>query len=65
MLLIKQFGEFELIVDQTSGKTYKVSTKEIVEKGLRWRDLSRYPEFVKTPQTTSSEEIPVPEASPA
>jgi hypothetical protein len=63
--LIKQFGEFKLVVDQTSGKTYKVPTKEIIEKGLKWRDLSRYPEFVKKepPPQPRSQEIPVQEAS--
>jgi hypothetical protein len=62
--LVRQFGEFKLVVDQASGRSYKVPTKDIIEKGLKWRDLSRYPEFVETPQP-SNENIPVQEARPA
>lgn len=62
--LIKQFGEFKIVVDQSSGKSYKVPTKDIIEKGLRWRDLSRYPEFVEVSQQTT-QEIHVQEAAAA
>jgi hypothetical protein len=62
--LIKQFGEFKLIVDQTSGKSYKVPTKDIIEKGLAWRDLSRYAELGENP-LPNSEVAPVQEARPA
>jgi hypothetical protein len=40
-VLIGQFGEYKRVVDQTTGKSYRVSTKDIIEKGLKWRDLSK------------------------
>jgi hypothetical protein len=43
--LIAEFGEFKKVVDQTTGTAYRVPTREIIEKGIRWRDLSRYPKW--------------------
>ena len=41
--LIAEFGEFKKVADQTTGIAYKVPTRDIIEKGIRWRDLNRYP----------------------
>jgi hypothetical protein len=44
--LVGQFGEYKRVVDQTTGKSYRVSTKDFIEKSLKWRDLSKkYPEW--------------------
>lgn len=40
---IKKFGIAKKIVDVTTGIAYKVPTKDIIEKGLSWKDLTRYP----------------------
>jgi hypothetical protein len=45
--LIKQFGEFKLVVDQSSGKSYKVPTKDLVERSLRFSNLRSYPEAIE------------------
>ncbi len=47
--LTSQFGEFKRVVDQTTEKSYRVPTKDIIEKGLKWRDLARYPEWDNNP----------------
>ena len=41
--LIAEFGEFKKVVDQATGTAYRVPTREIIKKGIRWRDLDRYP----------------------
>jgi len=41
--LIAEFGEFKKVVDQTTGTAYRVPTRDIIEKGIKWRDLNRYP----------------------
>ena len=38
-----QYGVIKKVVDQTTGISYKVPTKDIVEKGLKWEDLTKYP----------------------
>ncbi|WP_174591897.1 hypothetical protein [Methanocella conradii] len=53
-VLISQFGEFKRLVDQSTGKSYRVPTKEIIEKGLKWRDLTRYPEWSTKQQEEDS-----------
>jgi hypothetical protein len=56
--LIGQFGEFKRVVDQTTGKSYRVPTKEIIEKGLKWRDLSKkYPEWETAPTPELSDPL--------
>ena len=40
--IIKEFGEYKKVVDAETGKTYKVPTRDIIEK-LRWRNLINYP----------------------
>ena len=43
--LIAESGEFKEVVDQTTGIAYRVPTREIIEKGIKWRDLNRYPRW--------------------
>ncbi len=33
------------MTDIETGKSYKVTTREIIEKGLKYRDLKNYPEW--------------------
>ena len=40
-----QYGISKKVVDQTTGISYKVPTKDIVEKGLKWKDLAKYPRW--------------------
>jgi len=42
-ILIKKFGECKKVVDAETGKAYKVPTRDILEKGLRYGDLINYP----------------------
>lgn len=43
--LIAEFGEFKKVMDVTTGIAYRVPTKDIIEKGLRWYDLNQYPRW--------------------
>jgi len=43
--LIAEFGEFKKVVDQTTGTAYRVPTRDIIEIGIRWQDLNRYPRW--------------------
>ena len=47
--LVSQFGEFKRVMDQTTEKSYRVPTKDIIEKGLKWHALARYPEWDDNP----------------
>jgi CRISPR/Cas system-associated protein Cas10 (large subunit of type III CRISPR-Cas system) len=42
-----QYGISKKVVDQTTGISYKVPTKDIIEKGLKWEDLTKYPLWEK------------------
>lgn len=39
---IRKFGDAKKVVDITTGTAYKVPTKDIIEKGLAWEDLTKY-----------------------
>ncbi len=39
----RQYGISKNVTDQTTGISYKVPTRDIIEKGLRGEDLTRYP----------------------
>ena len=39
----KKFGVTKKVVDGTTGITYQVPTRIIIEKGLAWKDLTKYP----------------------
>jgi len=41
--LVKKFGEYKKVVDAETGKAYKVPVRDILEKGLRYKDLISYP----------------------
>ncbi len=41
--LIEEFGEYKKVVDAETGRAYKVPTRDILEKGLRYKDLVNYP----------------------
>lgn len=39
----KKFGVVKKVVDGTTGIIYEVPTKDIIEKGLAWKDLTKFP----------------------
>ena len=41
--LIDQFGEFKKVIRMTTGEAFKVPTRDIIERGLREKELDRYP----------------------
>jgi hypothetical protein len=43
--LVEKFGEHKKIIDQVTGKAYKVPTRDILEKGLSHSNLPKYPEW--------------------
>lgn len=43
--LEKEFGDVKKVIDQTIGIAYKVPTRDIVENGLTWQDLPKYPQW--------------------
>jgi len=43
--LVKQFGEFKRVVDPRTGKAYRVPTRYILERGLKYEDLPKFPEW--------------------
>lgn len=40
-----EFGEMKKVTDTTTGITYKVPTRDIIEKGITWQDLPKYPQL--------------------
>ncbi len=44
--LEKRFGVYKKVVDLETGKTHKVPTRDIIEKGLKQEDLKNYPEYI-------------------
>lgn len=43
--LEREFGIYKKVTDIETGKSYKVPTRDIIEKGLKYRDLKNYPEW--------------------
>lgn len=41
----EQYGISKKVIDQTTGISYKVPTRDIIEKGLKWKDLPNYPQW--------------------
>jgi hypothetical protein len=39
----EEFGIAKKVIDDTTGIMYKVPTRDIIEKGITWRDLTKYP----------------------
>jgi len=40
-----EFGKYKKITSMTTGKSYKVPTKDILTIGVKGSDLSKYPEW--------------------
>ena len=38
----EQYGISKKVIDETTGISYKVPTRDIIEKGLKWEDLTDY-----------------------
>lgn len=38
-----EFGPYKKVIDQTTDTAYKIPTRDIIEKGLTWEDLVKYP----------------------
>jgi len=43
--LIRKFGKYKTIVLTSTGKSYKVPTKDILTIGIKGVDLDKYPEW--------------------
>lgn len=41
----EKFGEFKKVVDKETGIAYRVPTKFILERGLKYKDLKQFPEW--------------------
>jgi hypothetical protein len=41
--LLKIYGEYKRVVDQKTGITFKVPTRDIITKGISYEDLPKYP----------------------
>lgn len=41
----KEFGTNKKVIDDTTGMAYKVPTRDIIEKGITWQDLPKYPQW--------------------
>ena len=39
----EKFGKVKKVIDQTTDVAYEVPTRDIVEIGLKWEDLAKYP----------------------
>lgn len=39
----EKFGKVKKIIDETTDIAYKVPTRDIIEKGVAWQDLPKYP----------------------
>ncbi len=39
----EKFGKVKKVIDETTGIQYKVPTSDIIERGLAWEDLPKYP----------------------
>lgn len=39
----EKFGKEKKVVDQTTGISYQVPTRVIIEKGISWKDLAKFP----------------------
>lgn len=52
-ILEQEFGIYKKLVDIVTGKTYKVPTRDIIERGLKYEDLKNYPEWTPADVTPS------------
>jgi len=49
--LIAEFGEFKQVVRLSTGKAYRVPTRDIIERGLKEQELDNYPLWDETSDT--------------
>lgn len=45
--LIAQFGEFKKVVRQSTGIAFKLPTRDIIERGVKEKELDQYPIWEK------------------
>jgi len=45
--IIAKYGEFKCVVRMSTGESFKVPTRDIIEKGVREQDLDQYPKWEK------------------
>jgi hypothetical protein len=38
-----EFGPYKKVIDQTTDISYRIPTRDLIEKELRWEDLTKYP----------------------
>jgi len=43
--LEEEFGDVKKVIDQTTGIAYRVPTRDVIERGLTWQDLPKYPQW--------------------
>lgn len=43
----KQFGKYKKVMHETTGRTYKIPTRYIIEFGLRGEELPNFPEWIE------------------
>ena len=43
--LIAEFGQFKKMVRQSTGLAYKVPTMDIIERGIKEKNLDQYPRW--------------------
>jgi len=41
--LVEEFGEYKIVVDVKTGLKHRVPTRDILEHGLKYADLKKYP----------------------
>ena len=44
-ILENDFGVYKKVVNMETGKTHKVPTRDIIERGLEQKDLKKYPKW--------------------
>lgn len=44
-ILEKEFGTVKKVTDETTGVGYRIPTRDIIERGLTWQDLPKYPRW--------------------
>lgn len=40
-----RFGSVKKVIDDTTNIAYKIPTRDIIEVGLKWEDLPKYPSW--------------------
>ena len=41
----REYGVYKKVTDALTGRSYRVPTRDVIERGLRWGDLRNYPEW--------------------